>query len=96
MPKYMGREKAAALSKLLELQLSAQTSILRKYFMYNKSGACSPLHLRGGETPILNILGIRAGCAETDPDPLDLGTSADPVPQLWKQLAYPIGRLRIN
>lgn len=84
MQKYLGREKAAALSKLLELQLSVQTSTLRKYLMYNKRGTYSPPHLRGA-TPSLNILGIRAGCAEADPDPLDLGTSANPVLQLWEQ-----------
>lgn len=85
MQKYVGREKAAALSRLLELQLSVQTSNLRKYVMYNRSGAHSPPHLRGGATPSLNILGIRAGRAEADLDPLDLGTSANPVPQLWEQ-----------
>lgn len=85
MQKYVGREKAAALSRLLELQLSVQTISLRTYLMYNKSGACSPPHLRGRATPSLNILVIRAGCAEADCDPLDLGTSANPVPQLWEQ-----------
>lgn len=85
MQKYVGREKAAALSKLLELQLSVHTSTLRKYLVYNKSGAHSPPHLRAGETPSLNILDVRAGCAEADPDPLDLRTSSNPAPQLWEQ-----------
>ena len=94
MQKCVGREKTAALFKQLKLQLSVQASALRKYLMY-KSGAHLPSRLREGETLCLSILSSRAGRAEADPDPQDLGKSVNPVTQLLgvSAFAYPTGRL---